>query len=70
MTPRLIFLLVLLLAAGAVAADHWAARQRGANVTPIRAGEAGTLGRPSENSGGSVDKFCGFAPCGMPLPCE
>lgn len=72
MTARIVFFLVLLLAAGAVATDHLAAEKRGANLAPIRAGEAGTLGRAESGGSGTatIDKFCGFAPCGMPLPCE
>ncbi|MBP7670410.1 MAG: hypothetical protein KA106_04020 [Ferrovibrio sp.] len=70
---RLIFLIILLAAAAGIAADHRAALERGASLAAIRAGEAGTLGRPTATAAGQpgiVDKFCGFAPCGMPLPCE
>lgn len=59
---RKILLAVLLLVATAVSVDAYQFAQQG-EVTALRT-------QPVEEASGSVDAFCGFAPCGMPLECN
>lgn len=63
---RWILLLVLLAVALGVGMDlqHFAAQP-----TPITALRTQAID-PAGDDEGSVDAFCGFAPCGMPLECN
>lgn len=65
MITRLIALALLLFVGAAVAADYRASGPAAA----IRAGEAAQPGAADDDAP-SVAKVCGFAPCGMPLPCD
>lgn len=64
---RWVLLAVLLSIAVGVAADlrHFAAQD-----TPITALRTLPVTEASSDDEGSVDAFCGFAPCGMPLECN
>ena len=63
---RWVLLALLLAIAAGVAADL---RHFAADGTPITALRTQPIGAPAEEEG-SVDAFCGFAPCGMPLECN
>lgn len=59
---RQVWLAVLLLTVAAIAVDTYAFAAHGP-VTALRT-------MPLDEDAATVDAFCGFAPCGMPLECE
>lgn len=67
MIARLTALLLLFIIGAAVAADYHSAP---GPAVAIGAGEAAGQGASTDDDAPSVAKVCGFAPCGMPLPCD
>ena len=63
---RWVLLLLLLAIVAGVACDLSRFAADGATITALRTKPAGT----ADEGEGSVDAFCGFAPCGMPLECN
>jgi hypothetical protein len=63
-SPARILLLVLLLAITAALVIDTRTNLQDGPVSALRTQE------PVEGDAGSVDAFCGFAPCGMPLECN
>jgi len=59
---RKVLLAVLVLIAVAVAVDAYTFTRQG-EISALRT-------QPVEEDAASVDAFCGFAPCGMPLECN
>lgn len=59
---RKVLLAVLLVIAAGVAIDSYQFAQQG-DITALRT-------RPVDEDAASVEAFCGFAPCGMPLECN
>lgn len=59
---RKVLLVVLLAIAAGVALDAYTFAQQG-ELAALRT-------KPVDEDAASVDAFCGFAPCGMPLECN
>ena len=61
---RALFMALLAAAAFGVSFDTYQSLQQG-EISALRTQES-----VEDDSSGSVDAFCGFAPCGMPLECN